>query len=266
MPAFASLAEDYDQQFTFSQIGSFQRRQVHRFLTEIFPKDMSWRVLEFNCGTGQDACWIARQGHTILATDIEATMIKQVQKKIKSLGLEQRIFTRVANMKYIGQIMDEGPFDLIFSNFGGINCLSPKELSDWLNDCAKMLRPGGHLIVVYMGRSCLWEQMYFMLKGKFREAFRRKKKEAQAINLGTTAINSWYYSPAEIKKMAKASLTFKTVRPIGFAIPPSYLEEFFSKRKGWMKMLAKIETQLESISILADFADHSLIHFQKSEK
>ena len=265
MPAFASLAEAYDQQFSHSHIGRLQRKQVHRYLEGFLPTKSSWKILEFNCGTGEDACWLAAKGHTVIATDIEAEMVKQVQSKSKQQGLDHAIITQVIDMKSSHQIRQLGEFDLIFSNFGGINCLSPQQLSACLRTCVHQLRPNGHLIVVYMSRSCVWEQLYYILKGNFRQAFRRKKKGSQLVSLGKTTIPSWYYAPREIKQLVPDTYQLRAIRPIGLAVPPAYLEAFFSKQLKLLQFLYQVEKRLENVSLFSDLADHSLIHFQKTD-
>ena len=63
--------------------------------------------------------------------------------------------------------------NFIFSNFGGLNCVNEAELVHLSKDFAKLLYPGGKMAIVVMGKYCLWETMYFMLKFKFAKALRR---------------------------------------------------------------------------------------------
>ena len=51
-------------------------------------------------------------------------------------------------------------------------------------------------------------------------------------------------------------------KPIGIAIPPSYLDSFFSTKKRWLQLLIWKEKWLSS-RFLAKYADHFLILFEK---
>ena len=59
-PVFDAIAEEYDRIFTDSVIGKAQRSLVHAALNDRFY--MGQRILELNCGTGEDAILLASQG------------------------------------------------------------------------------------------------------------------------------------------------------------------------------------------------------------
>jgi ubiquinone/menaquinone biosynthesis C-methylase UbiE len=65
--AFDSLAPHYDAAWTETFIGRLQRQQVWRELQSTFRTGE--RVLEFGCGTGADAAFLARAGVRVHATD-----------------------------------------------------------------------------------------------------------------------------------------------------------------------------------------------------
>jgi ubiquinone/menaquinone biosynthesis C-methylase UbiE len=75
MPAavFDTLAPGYDACFTESVLGRTLRRTVWSWLDGVFaPGD---RVLELNCGTGEDALHLATRGVQLVATDASAPML-----------------------------------------------------------------------------------------------------------------------------------------------------------------------------------------------
>ena len=63
---FDVLADTYDEVFTRSLIGQAQRAQVWRVLEQAFSRGQ--RVLEINCGTGEDALFLVRQGIAVVAS------------------------------------------------------------------------------------------------------------------------------------------------------------------------------------------------------
>lgn len=251
-------AQRYDSHFSFSQIGKAQRERVYYFLEkELLSGKESLHVLELNCGTGEDAQYLTQKGHRLIATDISEGMIAQAQQKYgKHIDFEIQDITTITANTF------SEPFDLIFSNFGGLNCLSPEQLQSFLVTAPHLLKASGSLCMVIMPQSCLWERVYFLAKANLKKAFRRSTKQAVLANVDGVNIATWYYNPSELKKWGTPHFETKSVTPIGIAIPPSYLEPFFLNKKAILKFLQKAETYLTS-SFWAPYADHFMIHLQK---
>jgi SAM-dependent methyltransferase len=257
--AFDAIAGSYDDTFTNTAVGRLQRTSVYDLVTPYLKHEQCRRILEINCGSGQDACWLVQQGKTVLATDISAEMIAVAAAKKQQLPTEQQDRLRLQSLSAteLSSLQDEPLFDLIFSNFGGLNCLSPQELVPFLEDAAQLLRPGGHLVMVVMGRFCWWETLYFTLKGAWKKAWRRRKRTATDAPLDeNTSIPTWYYSPSDFTTKAPKGLTQKRLNPIGFWVPPSYLDPFFASRPKLLRVLHQLEEKTKRFSGLAGGADH----------
>ena len=257
--AFDAIAGSYDDTFTNTTVGRLQRASVYDLLVPYLRDAQCQRILEINCGSGQDACWLVQQEKTVLATDISPEMMAVAAAKRQQLTVEQqgRLQLQTLSATDLSSLEEEAPFDLIFSNFGGLNCLSPQELTNFLQDATKLLRPGGHLVMVIMGRFCWWESLYFTLKGNWQKAWRRRKRTATDAPLDEhTSIPTWYYSPSDFTTQAPKSLTQKQLNPIGFWVPPSYLDPFFAKRPKVLQFLQRLEEKTKRFAGLARGADH----------
>lgn len=258
---FDLVAEQYDIAFSQSPIGLLQRERVHRFLSATIS-GKSLNILEINCGTGDDAIWLAEKGQHVIATDASERMIEVTKRKIKSQSLESWIHAQHTSFREIKNKFTPSSFDLIFSDFGGLNCIPKDELRLLMNDAASLLKPGGKLIAVIMGRKCLWEQGYFLLKGKSKDAFRRNNVEAVKVNIGDGVQHTWYYSPEEIRIISSSQFKLNSLKPVGIAIPPSYFNPFFIRKKIMLSILNIMESVL-SFSFLSNYADHFYIELQK---
>lgn len=257
---FNAIAQDYDSTFSHTPVGRLLRARVYactkHFLGQKHPKNSS--TLELNCGTGEDAIWLARQGFQVLATDASPEMIRIVHAKIKHDGLEQKLKTQECTFKQLAEMPESG-FDLIFSNFGGLNCVAPEEMEQLGAVIAQKLQPGGKFIAVVMGRFCCWESLYFLLKLNPGAAFRRfNLKPVDARLDANTTVRTWYYTPAAFKKHLQMDGQKSTIKPIGFWLPPSYLNPFFEKRPRLLRLLNFLEKNFTP-SWLALAADHFLI-------
>lgn len=256
---FDDIAKQYDEEFTFSSIGIKQRALVWYYLdkyTDIKEK----KVLELNCGTGEDAFSFERRGCQVMATDASKNMIeicceKQRQNKAVHVDFSQLTFSEIDKLK-------GNSYDFIFSNFGGLNCISGEQLVSLLDALKLYIRPQGILAFVVMPRYSLWENIYFLLSLRWKQLFRRQKKEGLEAKVGNSHQLTWYYNPAYFIKRFDEKYTLKLIKPIGLFIPPSFLEPKFKSRKKLLSLFYKLD-KLFSWGIFSPLADHYLIIFQK---
>ena len=266
--AFDAIATFYDKEFTHTYTGRLQRAKVYELVSELLEKQQIQKVLELNCGTGEDALWLVRKGSEVLATDISESMVEIARQKSEALPLElaEKLQFQTLAAESVAAISKSEKFDLIFSNFGGINCLSPEKLRVLAEGASQKLQPGGSMVMVVMGRKCLWESFYFLLKGQWKKAWRRRNTEPVIARLSDEeSILTWYYGPQELYHFFSDHFQYLRSYPIGLALPPSYLDPFFHTRPRWMKGLLRIENWLGRKINLSNFADHFIIFLQKKE-
>jgi SAM-dependent methyltransferase len=259
--AFDAYAVGYDLHFTGTITGRMQRERVWKLLSDLDPSNQP-SVLELNCGTGEDAAWFAKKGFKHTATDLSAEMICCAEEKLHVQELSARF--RKADIRDVPQVLQGEIFHVVFSDFGGMNCLSPDELKRLSSGLQGLLEPGGKLIFVIMGRNCRWERFYFRRKGKKTEAERRKSKGPVQAMIKGVSFPVWYYSPAEFYGFFEKEFSFIRKKPVGLFIPPSYLDSWFVKHRGWLRLLGWLEKQF-SFYFFADLADHYYLEM-KSRK
>ena len=256
---FDHIATTYDDLFTRSMIGQLQRKRVWSYLEKITPELKGLDILELNCGTGEDAILFSEKGFNIIATDISEEMLSITQEKVQQFSLQNKISSHYLDLESFDDTLFNKKFDLVFSNFGGLNCIPPETLKHLIDRIPSVLAPGGRFIGVVMGKHCTWETFYFLLKLKFNKAFRRWTSKSIDADLNGVFVKTWYYSPSQIKRWAKRKFKIKNILPVGLSIPPSYLENFFSQRKRTLLRLNGIEKRLGNVSLLSAFSDHYII-------
>ena len=256
--SFDIAALDYDQNFTYSNIGVQQRKQVYKCLDKYVLNTKKQSVLEINCGTGEDAQWFAERGNRVLATDSSEKMIS-VTKNKDSI---QHVKFKQLKIQELNQLDGEGSYDLIFSNFGGLNCLNKNEFSEFFTQSKRLLKTNGNLVLVIMPKNCIWDNVYLFLKGKWDSIGRRNTSKALSVPVHGKQVDTWYYNPKDISNLKKD--TFKIINhyPIGFFVPPSYLEPFFKNKKVLLKFLDWLDKYVSRFSFLARFSDHYIIHLK----
>ena len=259
---FDHIASPYDSLFTRSAIGQLQRKGVWKYIETILPELKGFEMLELNCGSGEDAVLFGEGGFNIVATDITEEMVKLTQKKAEQFSMQNKISSHYLDLDTFNETLFDKKFDLIFSNFGGINCINPESLQTLIAKLPTLLNPGGRFIGVVMPRFCAWETIFFTLRCQFRKAFRRLSSKQQFSDLHGPNIKMWYYGPSQLKDWSKKHFRVVSMRPIGVVLPPAYLERFFTVIKRWLLRLIKIEKKLNGSSLFSGMADNFLIDLQ----
>lgn len=255
---FDVAAAQYDDIFTYSNIGKAQRKLVFKYINPIIKQDKKLAILELNCGTGADAIEFAKLGHDVIATDISSGMIDVANAKPHP----ENVQFKVQDINTITKNTFNKQFDVIFSDFGGINCLSHEQLQTFFKNASDLLLPNGTLAIVLMPKNCLWERFYFTLKGDRKKATRRNTTESIVANVDGVGVDTWYYNPKDISAAAKNYFITKKVKPIGVTIPPSYLEQSFVAKFPILNIFKGIDA-IVTASSLAKYADHFLIVLEK---
>jgi SAM-dependent methyltransferase len=267
--AFDQIADKYDADFTSTLIGTAQRNIVHKYLEKILSSNgipiepgQVPQILELNCGTGEDAVFFAKKGCNVLATDISEKMLDITKQKIEAEGLTDKICAEKLDIYELDKIMFDNKFDLIFSNFGGINCIRKDRLNRLPAAFRKNLNHSGRLIMVVMPQLCLWEIFYFLMKTESGKAFRRRNDSGLNVKLEEAFVLTSYYSPKYISELFSDTFKIVSLNPVGFFIPPTYLENFFAKRERIFQLIEHLENYVKNWSLLSSFSDHYIIDLQ----
>jgi ubiquinone/menaquinone biosynthesis C-methylase UbiE len=261
--AFDVLAADYDTSFSQSLTGQAQRAVSRRRLQSFLAGKGTLRILEINCGTGEDAWWLASLGHTVIATDQSAYMIQEAkQKALPGISNVNPLFI-TCSFDQLGATLQHERFDLVFSNFAGLNCISPTQLITLNGALQQLLTKDGYIAAVIFGKYCWWETCYYLLKADSHNAFRRWTRKPVMARL-TDAVSQpvYYYSIRRfMKSMQQFSLLEK--KPVGLFIPPSYMEHSMRRNRRVFGLLVRLENLTRVISMCSALADHTYLLLKK---
>jgi ubiquinone/menaquinone biosynthesis C-methylase UbiE len=261
--AFNILASEYDAKFTESLVGKEQRNISRYWLEKLLTGKKNLQIIEINCGTGEDALWLASLGHRVIATDASAAMINEAQKKL-TFDSQKNIRFITCEFEELATLFATQKFDLIFSNFAGLNCVPPDKMIFLGRDLHKLLDKDGHLAVVVFGKHTWWETFYYLLKGNPGNAFRRWTNKKRTVRLGEDVHQPvHYYSARKLAKLLSFQLEEK--KPVGLFVPPSYLEEGMKKRPKLFNWLLRIDRRAKKLPFASSLADHMYLLFKKEE-
>jgi ubiquinone/menaquinone biosynthesis C-methylase UbiE len=189
--AFSRTAEKYDRFGDDHPHLTRLRHKVYAHLARFLSPGA--RILELNAGTGVDAVHLAQQGFRVHATDIAPGMLQRLRDKVEHLGLDDRITTQECSFTRLDQVQG-GPFDAVFSNLGGLNCIP--DLGPVIEALPNVLRPGGLVTWVLMPPICLWE-LAMAFTGQVRFALRRLAPRGTQAHLEGLYFTIYYMTPRQ---------------------------------------------------------------------
>jgi len=260
--AFDAIAQDYDRIFTHSRLGSAHRSLVHERLRRYLRKGQ--RILDLNCGTGEDAVYLASLGMCVVACDISECMIDIAGEKAAHRGYVGQIEFAVCANERLSTLGRQGSFDAVLSNFGGLNCT--EDLHGVARQLSRLVRPGGRLFLCLIGRVCAWEIVWYAARAKWRKAFRRLDPRATRASVGGESVYIHYPSRRDMKQAFGPWLRLESWRGIGIVLPPSWLAYRFESRPRLVNLLRQVDRGLGAVPALRGLADHVLFEFVREEK
>ena len=257
--AFSKQSAIFDELYSSNLTIQYKRQRVRDHVQQwLIPGS---KILELNAGTGDDAIWFAQHGHHVHATDISKGMQEKLVEKVTRNKMGSKITNELRSFTELEDLQDKGPYDLIFSNFAGLNCTG--ELDKVLNSFAPLLKPAGIVTLVILPKFCLWESMMF-LRGEFKTAFRRffSSKGVKAHVEGEY-FTCWYYNPSYVIKNVIDSFDLLSVEGLCTLVPPSYLENFPTKRPSFFNWLKEKENKWKTRWPWRSIGDYYIISFKK---
>ena len=257
--AFSKQSLVFDEEDSANPILQWMRSVVRKSSVSVLKKGD--RILELNCGTGIDSVFFAQRGFHVTATDIAPGMLEQLEKKRIALHLEDKIDTQLLSFNKL-ELLQGKKFDHVFSNFGGLNCTD--DLDAVIQNIKHLLNPGGSATLVIMPPVCLWE-LALALKGNFKIAFRRLKKNGAVSNLEGVTFTTWYYTAAYVAKSFGKDFTVKEIKALGLFVPPPYLFNTAIKHPRFFSFVKKIEQKTADWLCFRSTGDHFVITLQKDQ-
>jgi ubiquinone/menaquinone biosynthesis C-methylase UbiE len=259
---FDAVAGEYDARFTNSLIGRAQRESVWTEMDRLFGAGQ--RILEINCGTGVDARRLSARGIHVVACDSSPEMVAVARRSLDLTPFPDRVEFRVLAIEQISQLGATGFHDGALSNFAGLNCVA--DLQNVARDLARMVKPGGKMLLCLFGRFCLWEIVWYALHGNIKKAFRRLRDQGVLANLAPNqCVVVRYPSVGFLRRAFGPHFRLVNWKGIGVAVPPSYLEPWAARFVRLFKIATLLDHFLGRCPGFRALADHVMLIFERVE-
>ncbi len=238
--AFSRKASAYDA-FGEDHVNLMRMRRrvyahVQRFLR---PGD---RILELNAGTGTDAVYFAGRGHSVHATDIAPGMLAALARKVERLGLQARLTWESRSFTDLSDVQGR-PYQYIFSNFGGLNCI--QDLKAVTRQLPDVLAAGGRLTWVIMPPFCPWE-VATIVKGSWRTATRRFHRKGILAHVEGVYFMTYYFTPRQVLKALGRDFRLERLEGLSVFTPPADRNDFAHRFARLYRCLVWLDDRLSA--------------------
>lgn len=257
--AFSRQSFFFDGLYSDNAIIQYKRKRVRDHLTKYLFQGQF--ILELNSGTGDDAIWLAQQNCKVHATDISQGMKKVLLQKVGAANFEKLISCELCSFTALENLGQKGPFDMIFSNFAGLNCTN--DLNKVLASFSSLLKPHGIVTLVILPKFCLWEFL-LLFKGKFKTATRRFfSGSGRLAKVEETNFKCWYYNPSYVIKYLKNDFDLLGIEGLCTFVPPSYIDNFAEKYPKMFALLRKKENAYKNYWPWKYIGDYYIVSLRK---
>lgn len=255
--AFGSLAREYDETFDPNVVITRLRKDLYGTITNLVNPPAS--ILDINCGTGTDALCLSARGYSVLGVDISEEMIAEATKKSAVNPNAQFIRTSYDDM----DSLPDKRFDLVLSNFGGLNCTSDLERVG--EHVARRLKPKGYFIAVLMPSFSLWETCAYAARGQLKQAFRRLRRRGTKTEINGNAFTVYYFNPRTATRQFANHFVVREIYAWNIFTPPPHAWRVATTFPRITAQLQKLDDIVGHLPIFRSIGDHYVMVLEKRQ-
>jgi ubiquinone/menaquinone biosynthesis C-methylase UbiE len=236
--AFSRTAAKYDAFAEDHPNLTRMRSRVYAHISRVLPPPA--RILELNAGTGSDAVQLARRGYRLHATDIAPGMLQRLEDKISRMGLGEQVTLQQCSFTDLSS-MQGAPYDSVFSNLGGLNCVP--DLTPVIQALPEVLRPGGVVTWVLMPPVCLWE-LGMAFTGQVGFATRRLRRNGTRAHLEGLYFKVYYFTPRQVAAWFGQDYEVLALEGLSVVTPPAESKNLAWRHPRFYRLLSRIDDHL----------------------
>lgn len=189
-----------------------------------------------------------------MLTDASPTMVQVAARKLGKHAAE------VLAAEHLDRLAERGErFDGAFSNFAALNCVA--DLAPVGESLARLVHPGGRVLLVAFGCFCPGEMITELLRGRVRNVFRRLRRGEVSASLAGRSFTIRYHRRRALEQALSPWFRLAKVEPIGLFVPPSAAEPWISRHPHFLAALEKADRIAPAG--LAWLGDHVLYSFER---
>jgi ubiquinone/menaquinone biosynthesis C-methylase UbiE len=210
--AHDALAPGYDASLAANPVATWMRQQLWSHYARVFPR--TGCVLDIAAGTGSDALFLADRGARVVALDVSAGMLAELERRAFRRGVA--VATRVAAAEHLDTLaLAPASFDGALAAFAGLNTIA--DLPRLSKNLARLLKPRGRVVFHALNAFCLWETLHLILRG-----YRPRPRIGQT-RIGGEVVRYRFFHPHQLWRAAFApEFALRQVYAMSVLVPPAW--------------------------------------------
>jgi SAM-dependent methyltransferase len=224
---------------------------VERFVS--FPVDRRLRVLDFNCGAGEDVGRFLARGCQVVGCDGSPGMLHEAAVRNAADLASGRLELWLGQSETLAPAsFGSRSFDLIFSAVGGFAYLDDAMFVQVHRVLAGMLAPGGVMILAHLTPFCLADSVYYLSRLSPRAAVKRWRGVVP-IEVRGQSLTMHLRSARRIRALLAGHVPIDRVLPLLVCTPP--FQTGFRPTgwtASWLQVLDRAAIGFPSLSLIAD--------------
>jgi SAM-dependent methyltransferase len=251
--AFSRKAPEYEALWTDHPHFTRMRNRVHEHFDSLVAPGA--RVLELNAGMGIDAVRMVRRGHRVHATDVAPGMTSVIEEKSRAPDLKTALTVQRCSYTDLNRVQ-AGPFDAVFSNFGGLNCVD--DLRIVTRQLGNLLVPGAVVTWVIMPPICPWEWLA-LLRGDWRTATRRLHRGGVMAHVAGVHFRTFYFTPSQVLRAFGPAYRLVRLEGLSLFAPPADHKEFVTKHPRLYRALVYLDARVATLPLFRGWGDFFIL-------
>jgi len=149
----------YDYRRRVEKKGNLLSNYDIRLFDEIFPKlEKNQNVLEVGAGTGRFTLPALKKADSIVATDINNSLLEKLMEKIRESQYEAHCQIKFEDMFNLS--FDDNTFDLVYSIHVIPRLMNFEDQTSALNEITRVIKPKGKLLFNYRNKNSLYGKLH----------------------------------------------------------------------------------------------------------
>jgi SAM-dependent methyltransferase len=259
--AFNRVAPSMDEVTLRNPINAWMRRVNMEEIRQAFPSGS--RLLELGCGTAQDAVELARAGCEILALDLSEAMVDVARKKVRALGLQDKVIVVCGRSREAARFARESPWSMFDGAYANFSLTYEESLRDVASAVHGLVRPGGTFAFTLPSRVVLSELLLYGLQLRFAKMLWRLHvpllKDVRGSILQIRA-----YVPGEVRAELRGLFELESLRGIPTFLPPVYLHAQYAALGDAGQALKALDRRFAGRFPWNRLGEHTLYKFRRT--
>lgn len=212
------------------------------------------RVLDVNCGTGNDFPFWLGTGALLTGIDGSAGMLNKAAEIYSEAIAEDRLSLFQGLLENLEESSLNGKkFDIIYSITGGFSYIDDEVFTRKIGVLKTMLAPGGVMVTAHLNNFCLAESAAFLFRGRPGRAAVRLKK---CIPLDSGAF-MYLRGHRQLTRLFQPIFPSVEIRPLIALAPPYQTDLHFAP--AMLRFFRRIETACTANGFGRIWADQNIV-------